>query len=412
MRLLLTFILLFSVCGYISAQEYPYDVTQYNFVDYSKVRLIFGKDSTRFNRLYAKLDSMIMLGKGNINVVQIGGSHTQADVFSNQMRYRLQTLHPGMVGSRGLLFPYKMCKSNNPSNYIVKYSGTWTTCRNVEWKRSCELGISGASATTTDSTATIVVSMNPRNPIKYDFNMVKVFTAPHVGMYDIEPVADMGPYRKTRIDSLGCTIFQFRKYQDVASFRIRKTDDSQTSFTLYGISLENDNPGITYHAMGINGASLVSWNGCEHFARQLKLLKPDWVVGFFGVNDGNTQNFNPQTFYSRYDQFMQSILRECPDVVFTLIVPNDYYLLRRRPNPAVALEQEQMIRLADKYGASVFSIYDIMGGLGSCNTWVSHKLMQPDKIHMTGTGYNFTANLFFNAFLKTYDNYLQNKPRK
>ncbi len=412
MRLLLTLALLISVSVSISAQEYPYDVAQYNFVDYSKVRLIFGKDSSGFSRLYEKLDSMILLGKGNINVVQIGGSHTQADVFSNQMRYRLQTLHPGLVGSRGIVFPYKMCKSNNPTNYTVKYSGAWTTCRNVEWKRSCELGISGASATTSDSTASIIVGMNPKNPIKYDFNKVDVFTAPHAGMYDIEPVPEMGPYRVSRNDSLGCTTFTFRKYQDVASFRLRKTDSSQTYFTLYGISLLNDNPGITYHALGINGASLVSWNGCEHFARQLRLLSPDWVVGFFGVNDGNSATFNPETFYSRYDQFMQNVLRECPNVVFTLIVPNDYYLLRRRPNPAVALEQEQMVRLANKYGASVFSIYDIMGGLGSCNTWVKNGLMQPDRIHMTGTGYNFTANLFFNAFLKTYDNYLQNKPRK
>ncbi len=401
-------LILFS-CAMVFAQDYPYDVVQYPFVDYSKARMIFAGDSSKFCRLYAKLDSMIMLGQSQMTVVQIGASHTQADIFSNQVRYRLQKFHPGLVGARGFVFPYKMCKSNNPSNYVIKYSGTWTACRNVEWKRACELGISGASATTHDSTASFIISMNPRNPISYDFNVLKVFTAPMGGMYDIEPLADMGPYQKHVDLERGCITFTFRKYNTVASLRLRKTDDSQSSFTLYGFSLENDNPGITYHAIGINGASLRSWNACQHFSHQLKCLNPDWVVIFLGVNDGNSANFDPQFFYSGYDQFLQGIQRECPDVVFTLIVPNDYYLLRRRPNPAVALEQEQMLRLSKKYGASVFSIYDVMGGLGMSDVWVRNGLMAYDKIHMTGAGYNFSANLFFNAFLRSYDYYLQNK---
>lgn len=411
MKYILSILLFICSLGFASAQDYPYDVTQYPFVDYSKSRLIFGKDSSRFNRLYTKMDSMIIYGKSSMSVVQIGASHTQADIFSNQMRYRLQKFHPGLVGARGFVFPYKMCKSNNPSNYVIKYSGIWTTCRNVEWKRTCELGISGASATTHDSTASFIISMNPKNPIAYDFNVLKVFTAPRLGMYDIEPIPDMGPYTVQRDTARGCITFTFRKYQTVASLRLRKTDPLQSEFTLYGFSLENDNPGITYHAIGINGASLRSWNGCQHFATQLKCLNPDWIVVFLGVNDGNSVNFDPQQFYNYYDVFMQNILRECPDVVFTLIVPNDYYLLRRRPNPAVAKEQEQMVRLAEKYGASVFSIYDVMGGLGMSDVWVRNGLMAYDKIHMTGAGYNFSANLFFNAFLRSYDNYLQNKVR-
>lgn len=412
MKYLISLLLFILSLGAVSAQDYPYDVTQYPFVDYSKARLISGKDSTRMYRIYAKLDSMIMLGKSKLTVVQIGASHTQADIFSNQMRYRLQTLHPGLVGARGFVFPYRMCKSNNPSNYVIKYSGIWQACRNVEWRRACELGISGASATTSDSTASIIISMNPKNPIAYDFNVLKVFTAPHAGMYDIEPIAEMGPYRRDVDLERGCITFTFAGYQQTASMRLRKSADEQKSFTLYGFSLENDNPGVTYHAIGINGASLRSWNACEHFASQLKCLNPDWVVIFLGVNDGNSVNFDPQLFYNEYRQFLQAIQRECPDVVFTMIVPNDYYLLRRRPNPAVALEQEQMLRLSAEFGSSVFSIYDVMGGLGMSNVWVRNGLMAYDKVHMTGTGYNFSANLFFNAFLRSYDYYLENKFHK
>lgn len=395
-----------------SAQDYPYDVEQFNYVDYSKAKLVFSKDSAKFQKLYVKIDSMIRYGKSQMSVVQIGASHTQADIFSNQMRMRLQTLHPGMVGARGFVFPYKMTKSNNPSNYVIKYSGTWQTCRNVEWKRMCELGISGASATTTDSTASLIISMNPKNQIDYDFNEVKVFTAPHADMYEILPTVEMGPYTVERVDSLGYLKFKFSRYQKVASFRLHKTNEYQRFFTLYGFSLENDNPGITYHAIGINGASLGSWLACEHFYKQLQFLNPDWIVIFLGVNDGNSYSFSQEVFYANYDAFLTRIQEYCPNTLFTFIVPNDYYLLRRRPNPAVEKEEEAMLQLVDKYGGSMYSIYDIMGGLGSSNIWVSRGMMAYDKVHMSVAGYVFTANLFFNAFLRSYDNYLQNKVRK
>jgi hypothetical protein len=53
-----------------------------------------------------------------------------------------------------------------------------------------------------------------------------------------------------------------------------------------------------------------------------------------------------------------------------------------------------------------------MGGLGMSRVWVEKGLMAYDKVHMTATGYTFCADMFFNAFLKTFDNYLQNKIAK
>ena len=106
----------------VSAQDYPYDIDFYDFADYSKAKITFDKDSSSFRKLHVKLDSMIRYGKSSLSIVQLGASHTQADIFSGQMRQRLQTLHPGLIGARGFLFPYKMTKTNNPTNYSIKYS--------------------------------------------------------------------------------------------------------------------------------------------------------------------------------------------------------------------------------------------------------------------------------------------------
>ena len=409
LKYLFTFISAVFTATSIYAQDYPMDITYYPFVNYKEGKLIFSKDSAKFERLYQKMDSIIKYGKGKLTAVQIGASHTQADIFSNRMRVRLQTLQPGLVGSRGFVFPYKMTKSNNPSNYIVSYSGFWTTCRNVEWKRSCELGISGASATTMDVNSRLTISMNPNNQVKYDFNEVKVFTAPHSGQFEIVPDVEMGKYTVKKIDSLGYIDIKFEQYQNVAKFHFEKSDEFQNSFTLYGFSLENDNPGITYSALGINGASFSSWLGCTHFEKQLQMLDADWFVIFLGVNDANTYKFDENFYYNNYVTFIERVKRYCPNAVWTFVVPNDFYLFRRKPNPAMEQEKIVVKKLVEKYGESMFSIYDLMGGYGSSLTWVNHGLMAYDKVHMTALGYNFCADMFFNAFLESYSNYLDKK---
>lgn len=392
-----------------SAQDFPFDIKYYPFVDYKKAVLSFSKDSSAFNKIYSKLDSLILFGKGNLNIVQIGASHTQADIFSHRMRVRLQTFHPGLVGSRGFVFPYKMTKSNNPTNYSISWTGLWTTCRNVEWRKTCDLGISGASATTTDINAKLTISMSHKNEVNYDFNEIKIFTAPMVGQFDIVPDESMGKYTVERIDSVGLIDIKFEKYQSVAKFHFERDFNTQTSFTLYGFDLCNDNPGVTYSALGINGASLSSWLKCVHFERQLKHLNPDWFIIFLGVNDGNSVNFKEEIFYSNYVAFIDRVRRYCPNAVWTFVVPNDFYLLGRRPNPAMELEQSVAKQLVEKYNQSMFSIFESMGGLGSSLTWVNNGLMAHDKVHMTVAGYNLCADMFFNAFLQSYSNYLDKK---
>ena len=391
-----------------AAQDYPYDVTQYPFVRYDLNKIHFSKDSSGFNTIYQKLDSMILFGKGNLTVVQLGASHTQADVFSNQVRYRLQTIHPGLIGARGFVFPYRMTKSNNPSNYSVEYSGFWTSCRNIEYKKNDILGLGGVSATTLTPTATLKVVMNPKNPIRYDCNRVLIFTEPAcTKLFEIVPDLCMGPYTVTKDFENGIIEYKFSQYSVDASFHLAQTDTTQDHFTFYGMSLENDNPGITYHAIGINGARIPSWIRCSYFSRQLTALHPDLVVIYLGVNDGNTTKFSQDVYYSNYVSLLDDIRRNNPKVQFILIVANDYYLLRKHPNPAVQLEQNAIMQLVNKYNCAMYSIYDVMGGFGSCITWLKYGLMASDKVHFSVPGYTFTGNLFFNAFLRTYDNYLE-----
>jgi len=390
-----------------NCQDYPYDIPTYNFIKYNSNKLHFFTDSSSFDRLYFKIDQLITFGKGQVNVLQIGASHTQADIFTGQLRSRLQTFYPGLNAGRGFVFPYRMINTNNPRNYYTQHSGNWLVCRNVEWNKTCSLGASGIAATTSDSAATLSIFLRNETSEKYDFNKVRIMMEPGANNYDVMVTNINVNASYIRNDSLGYIDIELDNYCTELHLKLQKSDSLQNKFTLFGINLNTPDPGFVINAFGVNGASLGSYLRCNFFIPQLKLMNPDWIIIALGINDGYTKNFNPEIYEQNYEQLIKNILEANPNVAITLVVPNDSYLYRKRPNTAIAKEQIVIEKLAAKYGCSMWSMYDVMGGYNSSVQWYNAGLMARDKVHFSPVGYNLLANLFFNAFLKSYDNHIE-----
>ena len=60
--------------------------------------------------------------------------------------------------------------------------------------------------------------------------------------------------------------------------------------------------------------------------------------------------------------------------------------------------------LAEKHDGLFWDLCSIMGGLESMKKWEEEGLSQKDKVHFTKRGYNLVGNLFFDAFLRAYNN--------
>ena len=138
-------------------------VDYYDCVKYHSNRLIFPGDIIKFNRVYNQLDSLSLFGKGKMNIVHIGGSHVQADVFTNQLRTNFANIQESMVSDRGIIFPFSAAKTNNPQNYSISYEGTWTKVQNSRPPISSDLGITGYSITSNKSFSSISFNLNPHN---------------------------------------------------------------------------------------------------------------------------------------------------------------------------------------------------------------------------------------------------------
>ena len=72
------------------AQENPLHPPTSSLVDLEKNGIIFRGDSSAFVRYHEKLDKLVFEGEGQLNVVHIGGSHVQADMWSMELRHRLR----------------------------------------------------------------------------------------------------------------------------------------------------------------------------------------------------------------------------------------------------------------------------------------------------------------------------------
>jgi lysophospholipase L1-like esterase len=402
----------FTLSNAQTVYPYPHHFPHYPFIQYDSNQVYFISDSLPWQQFFNKLDSVYFFGKGQVNILQMGGSHIQADIWSSRLRRNFQTLMPGCDAGRGLIFPMKIAKTNNPYSFDVKYTGQWDKCKNVEKDKNCTLGLTGMQVFTHDTTATITIYFRTREYeyLNYPFNHVKLFYDIDTTSFDIE-LTNLPPdqYTVKLNPELGYQEFIFNRYIDTISFRLVKHDSCQQKFTLYGLTLESDLPGIYYHGVGVNGASVPSYLRCNELEKQLSVIKPDLVIFSIGINDAymTQSEFKPEEFYQNYDTLIKRILAVSPNTAILFTNNNDSYYKRRYPNKNVFYVRKQMKLLAAKYNAGFWDMFQVMGGLGSIYSWQQAALAKKDKIHLTTEGYKLMGDLLFSAILKKYEIHLK-----
>lgn len=406
---LLFFTMIMANHTHCQSHEFPYEIPTYEFIHYGSNRFQFQGDSSSYQHFLAKFSRLVREGSGQLSVVHIGGSHLQADIYTDRIRNRFQTFQPGNNGGRGFIFPYSVARTNNPPGYKVSYTGRWSTCKNTQRNKQCPLGLAGISVSTTDTLASISISFPAANTVAYDFNRVRV--------YYLDDSLSFGcrilhPATVTSVESTtpGCITYDLGSYSDSLILCLDKTGSNQQRFTLLGISLETDDPGLIYHAAGVNGAKIPSFLRCSLLPGQLASLSPDLVVVSLGTNDAYTRYFNAESYRQHYDTLICRIRTVVPEAAILLTVPNDSYLYRRYTNPNTEKVREVILDLGRIHQCGVWDFYGIMGGLNSIIVWQQFGLAKRDRIHFTRKGYTLIGDLFFNAFLKSYDDYIDKRP--
>jgi lysophospholipase L1-like esterase len=410
---------LFSALFFLSISLYGQNVDRdllrkYPFLKLEDNRLEFKGDSAAFMRFYQKLDTLIFTGKGQVNIVHFGGSHVQAGTLSDRMRQNWLQLSPGLKHSRGFFFPYRLAHTNNPKNYSISYDGFWEGCRCAVPSAQCQWGVSGINASTVDTNAAFSITAYDGDTSAYEFTRVRLFYI--FSDSSLVPEPDM-PQEviNVSIDSVSNYVeYTFAEPCTTFTCAIQQRDSLQTGFTLQGIQYVSNEPGLTYHSIGVNGAATYSFLRCTNFTNQLQSLQPDLVIFGLGINDAYRpeNQFSQATYEANYDSLVWKIHEVNPDAVFIFMTNNDSYYKRRYSNPNIVKVQKAMESLSAKYQSAYWDLFEIMGGFNSIRGWERYGLAKRDKIHFTPAGYALNADLLFEAIKRSYGNYLHDQYNK
>lgn len=400
----ITGIWLIALVGSSQQSDYFSGRPEYPFIRYTADSIAFPGDNFIYEPVYPKFDSIILYGTGKLTILHIGGSHIQADIYTHIIRKQLQSLQLGMNGGRGILFPYQMAKTNNPSNYRITVSGNWEFCKNTQHNRNCSLGLTGYAISTTDSVFTLKIDPNKDTEIRYSFSRVKILHSP--APYLISAIVSGNTYT-SEYDSIGGFSLLQIPESEYLVIEFRKILPSENKLSIYGIIPESADPGIVYHAVGVNGARLSSYLKAELYSQHLSILNPDLIIFSIGTNDGNTREFKAEEYYEEYVSLIEISKLAAPDAKILITVPNDCYLYKRYVNKNTALMRDIIYRIASEYNYGVWDFYSIMGGYNSSQEWYSRGLMQSDRIHFSKEGYRIKGNLLTTAILSDWEKNLR-----
>jgi len=407
--------------------------TSYSFIAYDSNRLVIPGDSSRMKAFAEKWYRVLQSGRGHVSIMQIGASHVQGGTFPHQIRRNLllsasssitrgaasDSIFP--ISDRGMLFPYSAAvKCNNPFDYKVSRSHPLTLTRNVYKEPLERLGLCGIAVTASDSTAVIGISMNEPD-LSFPVHTILILGESPAGVTPqvkhLTPAGDTVALKLLNSDKSKRS-FTFQSDIAIDSFLIVLPCKEGETFALTGVYLAaskgelsregilpRPQHGITYHSIGVNGASVSDYlTKCPYLTTDLKLLKPDLVIFGIGINDAAGPNFDSAVFARRYLELVDSIRTVNPECAFIFITNNDSYKRVKRKyvvNNNGALAHDAFYRVAKQCGGAVWDQFTIMGGLKSMDRWCANELAQRDHIHFNRKGYQLLADLFSNALLST-----------
>lgn len=403
----------------LSAQPALKEVPELEFAALDRNRIVFKGDSSAFERFFDRLDSVCLMDEGKVNILHAGGSHVQGGTMTREFRNDILSLGSltgagrDLDAGRGLIFPFSAAKTNNPSSFKIRREGEWVASKSIQREPQARLGLCGMAITSSDTSAFVRVVMAPRNPMPSDrsYSFEKLSVLGYATDGDFVPVllTDSGDTLDAEMKD-SCWSFRLPAPADSATVRLCGREGS---FTITGILLENDRPGITVTGTGVNGAALTAYSRCPDLERDLALVRPDLVIFAIGINDAVSKDFSEETFKERYRNLVRRVRSVNPDCALLFVTNNDSFRRSRRSGYYVNTNgpkaEHAFMSLAEELGAGVWDQFEIMGGLGSMKSWEAAGLARRDKVHFTDEGYVLLGDLLYNALMEKYAEHLERR---
>jgi len=402
--------ILFAAWG-LSAKSFAQDTIAYYCQSWG---LESDRDNVIQNESYLEdfFENLYQLKKQNdrqISILHIGDSHIQGDYLTQPLRRNFQK-NFGNAG-RGLVIPGKVANTNESYNIVSCSEAFWNAKRCVHPDEPMPIGVEGITIGTDVPNAVVDIYMNDLW-LDYTFNKIRLF-------YQKDEKTFNFLLRDTLNNELGKIEFRendpIKNYSTVVlskpvdALRIEtvKEHEEQSQAILFGVSFENGSNGIIYHSVGVNGAKYKHYNAAELFAEQTSALKPSLIIVSLGTNESLDYPHMDVMFFKHIEELITTLQKNNPHAKFVLTTPPDAFRQKTKVNPGIKKVRDSIIRYAVENGLAFYDMYRALGGEKSADAWMECGFLKSDGIHFTKDGYEYQANLFFNAFIKSYNRYVQ-----
>jgi len=382
--------------------------TDLGLVNYSENKII---NPGYLQPFFKKLYQLKKEKKGTVNILHIGDSHIQADYITHQLRQNFQ-LEFGNAG-RGFVFPDKVAQTNEPANYVSQSTGKWELKRVVFPDQPLPIGLGGITIRSTDENAMVKISIKNYPELNYEFNRVTTFFLKESKSYNISvkdslnrDLAFLGNFSSSYFVNSATVTLPY--LTNNISFKSFKSLPTQERVTYFGFSFVNGNPGILYHAIGVNGAKYKHYLAAEYFAEQTKALNPDLIVLSLGTNEALDHPYSDPKFTEYVDDLIKKLKAQNPNALFVIATHPDSFKKKNKRNPGIATIRKKLLEYAENSQIACFDLYEAGGGNHSADNWKKAELLREDGVHFTRKGYELQGNMFYLALIKAYNQYVSN----
>lgn len=333
-----------------------------------------------------KIHNLSSCPGGKFSIVQIGDSHIQPGILTDQVRTALQRTYGN--GGRGLIAPLALAGTNEPRDYIIRSTANVTgKSRLMSRTWPVENGLTGVSVQFGGERTDLTLVAKQNEDV---FNNVTLFHAPRES-YESARVGDE-------------VVFARQASPYTSQFTLPSATGEVTlaglpcSAPFYGAYLLNNRRGVVVSEIGNNGATCALYNKVENWAAQLKLLQPQLVIISLGTNEAYGK---PSAMGASLDHLVRNIKQQMPGVKILLVTPVETQKGNGRTGTAQV--REIILDYGRRNHIAVWDMYQVCGGQGSSSQWLNMGLMNnADKLHQLEPGYTLQGILLGDALLEAF----------
>lgn len=327
-----------------------------------------------------------------VNIVQLGDSHTAADLFSGELRRLLQANYG--VGGIGFVAATPVPGTRYDNVILDTASRQWelVSARN---QHSEHFPLGGYLAL--PLTANPSVRLQAREPSAQRYRISALYQAQQNSSL---AQRDSRNQRGSVMLAASGGQWRFSPVINNVALPVDMTLTAQPGTVLGGWYIQGQkNAGVTLSALGINGARLdVQDKWQAGWQDNLKALRPDLVMLAYGTNEAFDNTLDVAQYQAQLTRTVTQLRQQLPRAVIVLIGPPDSIKQRgaqgcaaRRPQmlPQVVQIQKQV---AQQARVLFWDWQAFMGGECAIVGWQAQGLARADLVHLTAEGYRRSAS--------------------